>query len=587
MKPYYRSNLLCALTWCLAVVVILFAACNEDEKEIETIKKGKVPEVITYSPEYTEAGSETDAMIMGENFGTESSNVTVKLGEMSIAVKEVGNSVIKFKIPNTLEVGTYPLSVEIAYTDKEDIRQTVSHTFEVDFEVRGNVPVVSGYLPSTGTYAGGEVTIEGDYFGTDKNNVTVTLDGTKLAVTTLTTTTITFTVPEDSEIGSHELKIEIKYGVNAAKTFHKTFSDFQVVTKEYVATSSVYAGTGENGIANGPRLTATFLAPYSLAYDASAKSLYVGEALNGIRLITNDGEVSSYKSPAEGNPWAFNTSCAVCVSGDQLYYTIKEAHDRQCDILYMATRSGGTFGEATGYQTPASPYTDVRDVAVNPVDGRIILTRYSWDSFRMESYFYLLNAVDATPVDLSSIIPPLWVNNSARLLFSPDGKWLYVSRSSDNATVPSGEGADRPHAYIVRYPYNSDTHTLGSEKEVVAGSEDLNKIGFVDGVAGTSQLNGPRQMYFDSTGETLYFVDQHNHALRKVTDLDGTKTTSTLAGTGSSGSNNVTEAPISDLRNVQFNNPVGLALADDNTFYIGEDGGKVIRKIEIKLKSNN
>ena len=149
MKPYYRSNLLCALTWCLAVVVILFAACNEDEKEIETIKKGKVPEVITYSPEYTEAGSETDAMIMGENFGTESSNVTVKLGEMSIAVKEVGNSVIKFKIPNTLEVGTYPLSVEIAYTDKENIRQTVSHTFEVDFEVRGNVPVVSGYLPST------------------------------------------------------------------------------------------------------------------------------------------------------------------------------------------------------------------------------------------------------------------------------------------------------------------------------------------------------------------------------------------------------------------------------------------------------
>lgn len=94
-------------------------------------------------------------------------------------------------------------------------------------------------------------------------------------------------------------------------------------------------------------------------------------------------------------------------------------------------------------------------------------------------------------------------------------------------------------------------------------------------------------MYFDSTGETLYFVDQHNHALRKVTDLDGTKTTSTLAGTGSSGSNNVTETPISDLRNVQFNNPVGLALADDNTFYIGEDGGKVIRKIEIKLKSNN
>ena len=140
---------------------------------------------------------------------------------------------------------------------------------------------------------------------------------------------------------------------------------------------------------------------------------------------------------------------------------------------------------------------------------------------------------------------------------------------------------------IVRYPYNSETHTLGSGKELIAGSEVLSEIGFTDGVPGTSRLNGPRQMCFDSTGETLYFVDQHNHALRKVTDLDGTKTTSTVAGTGSSGANNVTDVPVSDLKNVQFNNPVGLTLSDDNTFYIGEDGGKVIRKIEIKLKSNN
>lgn len=585
MQPYYRFRLLRTAVWCLTAVLLSFiTACNEDEQNQKTTQTGKIPEVITYSPEYTEAGSATDAMIMGENFGTDPKNVIVKLGELTIPTKEVGNSVIKFTIPNSLDIGSYPLSVEINYMNTENKQQTMSHTFEVDFEVRGSTPVISELSPQTGTYAGGTVTIAGDHFGTDKNNVTINFDQAKLDIISITTNAIIFNLPENSELGTHSLEIEIKYGVNATQKIRRTY-EYQVYKKEYVASSSVYAGTGAQGINNGPRLAAQFYAPRSLAYDAATQSLYVGEISNGIRIISNN-EVSWYHSPQEGNPWAFGETCSVCISGNNLYYTVKEAHDRNCNILYMASRTDGIFGTATGHQTPKSPYTDMQDVTVNPVDGRIVMTRYSWDAFRMESYFYLLNDLDGTAIDISGTIPPLWVNNNARVLFSPDGKWLYVARGSDSKTVPSGDVVERPHAYIVRYPYNPETHTIGSkeEQELIAGSTTLNEIGFIDGAAGTSRLNGPRQMCFDSTGNILYFIDQHNHALRKVTNEEGIWTTSTFAGGNGSGTNNVTNAPVDDLKNIQFNSPVGLSLANDNTFYIAEDGGKVIRKIEIKIK---
>ena len=110
-------------------------------------------------------------------------------------------------------------------------------------------------------------------------------------------------------------------------------------------------------------------------------------------------------------------------------------------------------------------------------------------------------------------------------------------------------------------------------------------MGFIDGPVGTSRLNGPKQMCFDSTGEILYFVESINHALRKITDLDGTPTVTTVAGNGSKGSNDVTSAPEADMKNITFDTPKGLALGDDNTFYVSQDGDtKVIRKISISLK---
>ena len=146
----------------------------------------------------------------------------------------------------------------------------------------------------------------------------------------------------------------------------------------------------------------------------------------------------------------------------------------------------------------------------------------------------------------------------------------------------------QPVAYIERYAYDPVSHTIANAdtREIIAGSTSANEVGFTDGTVGTSRLLGPTQMCFDSTGETLYFVERHNHALRKVTDLNGTPTTTTVAGNGSKGTNDVTNAPTDDMKNITFDTPKGLALGDDNTFYIAEEGDrKIIRRISIGLKT--
>lgn len=283
MKLFHRFSLRHAATLCLTAALAC-TACNEDETEDDGTKPGtaKVPEFVTYTPEYAEAGTETEAMVLGKNFGTDASKVSVSLGETEMSVTEVGKSVIKFTVPATLKIGTYPLRTQVSYTDTEGREQTVSHTFEVDFEVRGRTPEITGYKPATGIYPGGELTIEGKEFGSDPALVTVMLDDKRLDIKSVAPGAIVVVIPEDTAFGNYALKVEIKYGVDNGKTESKTFTDFQVLKKEYVVTSEVYAGAGPQGIDGGGRLSAKFYAPQSLAYDDKTGSLYVGEIYNGV-----------------------------------------------------------------------------------------------------------------------------------------------------------------------------------------------------------------------------------------------------------------------------------------------------------------
>lgn len=592
MKPFHKFSLRRAAVLCLTAA-LMCTACNEDETEDDGTKPGtaKVPEFVTYTPEYAEAGTEVEAMVLGKNFGTDISKVTVKLGETAMTVKEVGKSVIKFTVPATFDIGTYPLQAQVTYTDAENKEQVASHTFEVDFEVRGRTPEVTGYKPATGIYPGGELTIEGKEFGADPALVTVTLGDKRLDIKSVAPGAIVAIVPGDTPIGSYTLKVEIKYGINNSKTETKTFPDFQVLKKEYVVTSEVYAGTGEQGADEGARLSVKLFAPQSLAYDDKTGSLYVGEVFAGIRRINSAGNVSYYHAPQDKNPWwdGGRITSFVSIEGDYLASTIRNARERKCKYVWLASRTSGDFPEAVGYQDFNND-VEYEDVAVNPIDGYIVVSASQWWWNRTESRFFLVAADGSTVTEPDFSIADgnngnsTWNSHYSRVVFSPDGKWLYIARSGDK----NGGDLEKPMAYIERYPYDPTTHTLGNAntREIIAGSIAKLETGFTDGPVGTSRLSGPKQMCFDSTGETLYFVESLNHALRKVTNENGVWTTTTVAGNGSKGTNDVTNVSVDNMKNITFDTPKGLALGDDNTFYIAEEGDrKIIRRISITLKT--
>lgn len=588
-----------AMLFMAAAIACTACTKNELEEEDQTSGTVQVPEFVNYTPEYAEAGTETDAMIMGKNFGTDATKVTVTLGETPLTITEVGKSVIKFTIPGTFEIGTYPLQVQVAYNDENGAEKVASHTFEVDFEIRGRVPEITGYKPEAGIYPGGELTIEGKDLGSDPALVTVTLGDLRLEIKSVAPGAIVVTVPEDTEYGTYVLKVDVKYGIDNGQTVTGTFSDFKVLEKEYVATSEVWAGAGPQGADNGGRLSAKFFAPQSLAYDDKTGALYVGEIYNGVRMVNASGNVSYYKAPQDNNPWwdGGRITCLVSVEGDRLAYTVRNARERAWKYLWLAGRSSGEFPDAAGYQDYNSDL-EYEDVAINPVDGYTVVAASQWYWWRTESRFFLVSADGASVSEPDFSISDgnsdksVWNSHYSRVVFSPDGKWLYVARASNDINTGAGDGS-KPVAYIERYPYDLATHTLGNadSREIIAGdpcggASVGSETGLTDGAVGTSRLAGPKQMCFDSTGETLYFVECINHTLRKITDLDGTPTVTTVAGNGTKGSADVTNVPEEDMKNITFDTPKGLALGDDNTFYVSQDGEtKVIRKISITLKA--
>ena len=82
MKLSYRFTLRHAAILCLTAVLAASTACNKDETEDEDSTSGttKVPEFVTYTPEYAEVRVETEALVLRRTFRTDPSNMSVPLG---------------------------------------------------------------------------------------------------------------------------------------------------------------------------------------------------------------------------------------------------------------------------------------------------------------------------------------------------------------------------------------------------------------------------------------------------------------------------------------------------------------------------
>ena len=104
----------------------------------------------------------------------------------------------------------------------------------------------------------------------------------------------------------------------------------------------------------------------------------------------------------------------------------------------------------------------------------------------------------------------------------------------------------------------------------LAGSD---RAGDSVGAGAEAKFNNPMDLAVDAAGN-LYVADTFNNKIRKFSLAGGSVSVSTLAGTGSAGSEDDTGTTAA-----QFNNPRGVAVDASGNVYVADEGSSLIRKI--------
>ncbi len=143
---------------------------------------------------------------------------------------------------------------------------------------------------------------------------------------------------------------------------------------------------------------------------------------------------------------------------------------------------------------------------------------------------------------------------------------------TDNSMQGSGYNKVRKAWLMTSYPTYEPTYAVDSVQSIAGTGVGGNSA---DGTDATSALiNNPYSLVMDSTDSVVYFVDQGNNQVRKISD----GVIETVAGnvngySGYSGDGG-------DATSAYLNEPAGLAIDSDDNLYVSESSNHVIRKID-------
>lgn len=329
---------------------------------------------------------------------------------------------------------------------------------------------------------------------------------------------------------------------------------------------STIAGTGAIGYSGdgGPALSATFNAPYAVAYDA-AGNLYITDILNYVvRVVNLSGIITTYAGngtagyggdggPATSARLNFPRGMAVDSSGnlyiaDTLNHRVRVVNPAGKIATFAGIGTGGYSGDG-GLATKAK-IGSPRDVTVH--NGSL----------------YISNAGQATTrrVNIATdIITPYAGYKFAGFGYDGDGTALLSSRFA----TPTGLFFNSTGNLLIVDSQNQRLRkAAGGAMRTIAG-------GFIGdhSLATSAALVVPEAIAFDSAGN-YYIVDAAGNRVRKVS---GTGKISTVAGTGVSGySGDGSSATVAQLWY-----PLGIALDSSGNIYISDNfNHSLIRKVD-------
>lgn len=214
------------------------------------------------------------------------------------------------------------------------------------------------------------------------------------------------------------------------------------------------------------------------------------------------------------------------------------------DIFYLSADT--KFAASIAIVTNMNKYSSA--IAVNPADETII-----FNAVENGETFYRLDSMDGKYSKIEGMKSLGGSNGGSRIYFNADGTKLYRLIYEGNEIWDLGA--------IYVYDYDAATKTVSNEK-LLAGHDS--ESGYADGKGDQARFRRPYGAAIDKGGN-LYVADGDNHCIRKVTP-DGVVTT--FAGANEAGDND------GSLAEARFGKPASIAIAEDGTMYVCQNGLK-------------
>ena len=410
-------------------------------------------------------------------------------------------------------------------------------------------PTITMYTPTAGGKST-SLTLYGTHFGTDLDNIRVTVNGVDAEVTGALGNIITANVQRGS--GSGPVKVYIGQGEAALELTYKT--EFEYSQSPIVSTYiGSYVPSAKTEKKEGTLMEAVLWKPGSIAFDKEGALYIVEDDDRDIRIAKNN-QVATFLRGDEADGSVLNI--AFSLDGNTLFLSNDANASGSAHIVTMPWNNDTHQYDAANlsaiWSVTPSLGNGVTNVGVHPVTGEIFSVAHG--NAMIYKYDEKQNTMVATGVQL----PDAEGKNAAKvkircILFDKAGTTVYMS-SQEKDVIYKGD-------------YDISTREF-SNLHIWVGQ--YGQAGFTEGQGNEAKLEEPCQMDLDEEGN-IYVAVRKKHRIAKITP-DGMLTNYT--GTGTSGT---TDGP---LDKAQFNHPEGVQFGPDGALYISEYWNHKIRKIE-------
>jgi sugar lactone lactonase YvrE len=320
----------------------------------------------------------------------------------------------------------------------------------------------------------------------------------------------------------------------------------------------------DRGYNNATGVAAQFNTPFDIAVDSEGV-VYVADSANHvIRMITADGEVSTYAGSGEvghgdGSALEANFSTPTGIAID-LYGNIYVADSLEMDPHPMRVRVISTDLDVT---------TLAGSLEAGYKDAVGIDARFKVPANIAVGSDGVIFVADTNNHRIRRIDPNGTVTTIAG---KPETGYAagYVDGSASESRFngPRGVAIDEAGNVYVADTGNHVIRLITPDGQVstLAGDKEP---GYIDAIGTKARFNFPSDVAIDEQGN-VYVADTANHRIRIITQ---DREVTTLAGTGEPG--NLDGSPLE----AQFQAPEGVAVDQEGNIFVADTGNHSIRKI--------